>query len=107
MDVAKLSLNLILLKFKVRINGLLCLLDFGAKHLFVNPSAIMQLKWATAKVPKPIKVQLAHGAITLTNKVVFGAILDCDKAKFMENVMVYALDGIKAILGNTFQTLTM
>jgi hypothetical protein len=25
----------------------------------------------------------------------------------MENVMVYALDGIKAILGNTFQTLTM
>jgi hypothetical protein len=31
-----------------------------------------------------------------------GAILECGKAKFMENFTVCALDGIDAILGNTF-----
>ncbi len=62
----------------------------------------MRFRWATTKVAKPIKVQLAHGAITLTNEVVLGAGLECGKVKFTDNVMVYALDGIKAILGNTF-----
>jgi hypothetical protein len=71
-------------------------------HSFVNPSAIMRLRWVATKVAKAIKVQLAHGAITPTNKVVLGAILECDKAKFMENIILYALHAIKAILGNTF-----
>jgi hypothetical protein len=39
-SVAKLGPNLILFKFKVGTNGLLCLLDSGATHSFVNPSAI-------------------------------------------------------------------
>ncbi len=37
MNVAKLSLNLILFKFKVEINGLLCFLDLGATHSFCEP----------------------------------------------------------------------
>jgi hypothetical protein len=45
---------------------------------------------------------LAHGTITLTNKVVLGDVLECGNVKFMENIMVYALDGIKTILRNTF-----
>jgi len=53
-------------------------------------------------VAKPIKVQLAHGVVTLTNEVVLGVVLECSKVKFMDNIMVYALDGIKTILGNTF-----
>ncbi len=102
MNVAKLSLNLILLIFKVRINGLLCLLDLGAMHLFVNPSAITQLRWVATNVAKPIKVQLAHKVATRTNEVVLGVVLECGKAKFMVNIMVYALDGVKTILRNTF-----
>jgi hypothetical protein len=47
-------------------------------------------------------VQLAQRATTLTSEVVLGAILECGKAKFTKNFMVYALDGIEAILGNTF-----
>jgi hypothetical protein len=54
------------------------------------------------KVAKPIKVQLAHGVVTPTNEMVLGVVLECSKVKFMENIMVYALDGIKTILGNTF-----
>jgi hypothetical protein len=34
--------------------------------------------------------------------VELGAILECDKAKFIENFTICALDGIKTILGNTF-----
>ncbi len=51
---------------------------------------------------KPIKVQLAQGAATPTNKVVLGAILERGKAKFAKNFTVCTLDGIKAILRNTF-----
>jgi hypothetical protein len=54
------------------------------------------------KVAKPIKVQLAQGAATPTNKVVLGAILERGKAKFAKNFTVCTLDGIKAILRNTF-----
>jgi hypothetical protein len=34
--------------------------------------------------------------------VVLGAVLECGKAKFIKNFIVYVLDGIKAILRNTF-----
>ncbi len=68
----------------------------------MNPSAITQFRWVATKVAKPIKVQLAHGVVTLTNEVVLGVVLECSKVKFMDNIMVYALDGIKTILGNTF-----
>jgi hypothetical protein len=54
------------------------------------------------KVSKPIRVQLAQGVATPTSEVGLGAILECGKAKFMENFTVFALDGIEAILGNTF-----
>ncbi len=54
------------------------------------------------KLSKPIKVQLAQGVATPTNKVGLGSILECGKAKFTENFMICALDGIGAILGNTF-----
>jgi hypothetical protein len=38
-----------------------------------------------------------------TNKrLVLGVVLECGKAKFMVNIVVYALDGIKTILRNTF-----
>lgn len=54
------------------------------------------------KVAKPIKIQLAKKVATLTNKVVFGAILECGKAKFAKNFTIYALDGIETILKNPF-----
>jgi hypothetical protein len=54
------------------------------------------------KVAKPIKVQLAQKAATLTNEVVFGAVLECGKTKFANNFTVYALNGIETILGNLF-----
>jgi hypothetical protein len=54
------------------------------------------------KVAKPIRVQLTQGAATLTSEVVLGIILECGKAKFAKNFTVCTLDGIEAILGNTF-----
>jgi hypothetical protein len=53
-------------------------------------------------VSKPIRAQLAQGAATPTSKVGLGVVLQCGKAKFMENFTVCALNGIEAILGNTF-----
>ncbi len=94
--------NLILLRFKVKTNGVLCLLDSRATHSFVNLSVIVWLEWVATKLSKPIKVQLAQGVATPTNKVGLGSILECGKAKFTENFMICALDGIGAILGNTF-----
>ncbi len=91
-----------LLKFEVRFNELLCLLDSGATHLFVSSSVIARLGWVATKVAKPIKIQLAQKATTLTNKVVFGAILECGKTKLAKNFTVYALDGIETILRNPF-----
>jgi len=70
--------------------------------LFVSPSAVMQLGWATTKVAKPIRVQLTQGAATLVSKLMLGVVLECGNAKFMKNVMVYTFDGIEAILRNTF-----
>ncbi len=93
---------MILLKFKVDTNGLLCLLDSRAMHSFVSPSEVSWFGWGTTKVAKHIKVQLAQITTTPTNKVVLGAILECGKAKFVESFMVCGLDGIEAILGNTF-----
>jgi hypothetical protein len=40
--------------------------------------------------------------MTLVNEVVLRVILECGKAKFAKNFMVYALDGMEAILRNTF-----
>jgi hypothetical protein len=40
--------------------------------------------------------------MTPTSKVVLGAILECSKAKFMKNFTICTLDGIEAILRNTF-----
>jgi len=37
-----------------------------------------------------------------SNEVVLGAILECGKANFMDKFIVCALDGIEAILKNTF-----
>jgi len=34
--------------------------------------------------------------------VVLGAILECDKVKFIENFTICILNGMEAILGNTF-----
>ncbi len=51
---------------------------------------------------KPIKVQLAQRVATPTNKVVLGAILECDKVKFAKKITIYTLDGIEAILRNIF-----
>jgi hypothetical protein len=53
-------------------------------------------------VAKPIRVQLAQKVTTLTNEVVLGSVLECGKAKFTNNFTICTLDGIKAILGNTF-----
>jgi hypothetical protein len=100
--VAKLGPNSIMLRFKVRTNGLLCLLDLKAMHLFVNPSIVAQFEWVATKVAKPIRVQLAQGTTTSTCKVVFGAILECDKVKFTKHFTIYALDGSEAILRNIF-----
>jgi hypothetical protein len=91
-----------MLKFKVGINGMLCLLDLGAMHLFVNPNAVKQFGWVATKVVKPIKVHLAQGVMTLANEVVLGTVLECDKVKFTDNFIVCALNGMEAILGNTF-----
>ncbi len=71
-------------------------------HSFVNPSAVAWFEWVVTKVAKPIKVQLAQGAAKPTNEVVLGVILECGKAKFAKNFMICTLDGIKAILRNTF-----
>jgi hypothetical protein len=100
--VAKFGSNLIMLKFKVGTNGVLCFLDSRATHLFVNPSAIKQLKWEATKVTKPIKVHLTQGTTTLANEMVVGVILECDKVKFMKNFIICALNGMEAILKNIF-----
>jgi hypothetical protein len=68
----------------------------------VSPSEVTQLGWAATKVTKPIKAQLAQGVATSSSEVVLGAILENGKVKFTENFMVCTLDGIEAILGNTF-----
>jgi hypothetical protein len=39
-------------------------------------------------VAKPIKVQLAQGAATLTNEVVLGVVFECSKATFVNNLFV-------------------
>jgi hypothetical protein len=43
-NVAKLGPNLIMFRFKVITNRLLCLLDSRTTHLFVNPSAIARFE---------------------------------------------------------------
>jgi hypothetical protein len=53
-------------------------------------------------VAKPIKVYLAQGIVTPTSEVVLGAILECGKVKFAKNFIVCTLDGMEAILVNTF-----
>ncbi len=40
-SVAKLGPNLILFRFKVGTNGVLCLLDSGTMHLFVSPNVVV------------------------------------------------------------------
>jgi len=87
--VAKLGPNLIMLKFKVGTNGVLCLFYLGAMHSFVSPSVVIQLGWVAKKVAKPIKVHLAQGVVTPTSEVVLGIVLECGKAKFIENLLVY------------------
>ncbi len=42
-SVAKLGSSLILLKCKVEISMVLCLLDLGATHLFIKPNVVQQL----------------------------------------------------------------
>ncbi len=101
-SVAKLGPNLIMLRFKVRTNGVLCLLDLGTMHLFVSVSVVKRLEWVATNMAKPIKVHLAQKVLTLADDVVLGAILECDKVKFVENFTIYTLDSIEAILGNTF-----
>jgi hypothetical protein len=86
--VAKLGSNLILLKFKIKIYGVLCLFDLGATHSFVSPNAIIQLGWVAKKVAKPIKVHLAQQVAIPVSEMVLGAVLECDKVKFAENFMV-------------------
>jgi len=54
--VAKLGPNLMLFRFKVKIDGVLCLLDLGAMHSFVSPSAITRLEWVATKVAKPFTI---------------------------------------------------
>jgi hypothetical protein len=44
-EKAKLGPNLILLKFKVGINGVLCLLDLGATRPFVSPNVVTRLDY--------------------------------------------------------------
>ncbi len=81
--------NLILLMFKVRTIGVLCLFDLGAMHSFVSPSVVIQFGWVAKKGAKPIKVHLAQGVVTPTNEVVLGVVLECGKVKFAKNLMVY------------------
>jgi hypothetical protein len=40
--------------------------------------------------------------VTLVNEVVLGVVLECDKVKFVKNLMVRALDGIEAMIRNIF-----
>ncbi len=40
--------------------------------------------------------------MTLVNEVVLGVVLECDKVKFVKNLMVRALDGIEAMIRNIF-----
>jgi hypothetical protein len=68
----------------------------------MSPSVVTRFGQVVTKVAKPIMVQLAQGATTLINEVVLGAILDAARRNSQKNFMVYALDGIEAILGNTF-----
>jgi hypothetical protein len=71
-------------------------------HSFVNPNVVVQCRWAATKVAKSIKVQSPQKVATLVSEVVLGAVLECSKAKFTKNFIICTLDGIKAILGNTF-----
>jgi len=68
----------------------------------VSPNVVNRLGWVATTVAKPVKVHLTQGAMTLVSEVVLKVILECGKAKFAKNFMVYALDGMEAILKNTF-----
>ncbi len=68
----------------------------------MSPNAVNRFGWVATEVAKPVKVHLTQGAMTLVNKVVLKVILECGKAKFAKNFMVYTLDGMEAILRNTF-----
>jgi len=46
-------------------------LDSRATHSFMRMSVIEQLRWATTKVVKPLKVQLAQSEMKPTHKVMF------------------------------------
>ncbi len=48
--MAKLGPNLILFRFKVGINGVLCFLDSRTMQSFVSPSVVARFGWATIKV---------------------------------------------------------
>jgi hypothetical protein len=99
--------KLFLLRFKVKINWVLCLLDSRAMHLFVTLSAVVGFEWVATKVAKPIKVQLTQKVAISTSEVVLGDVLECGKTKFTENFTICTLDGIKAILRNTFLNATI
>jgi hypothetical protein len=89
-SVVKLGPNLILLRFKVGTNGVLCIFYSRTTHSFVSLSAVIRLGWVDKKVAKSIKVHLSQGVMTPTNDMVLGVVLECSKAKFSENFTISA-----------------
>jgi len=69
--VTKLGPTLISLNYKVKTNMFYDFLDSRATHSFMRMSVIEQLRWATTKVVKPLKVQLAQSEMKPTHKVMF------------------------------------
>ncbi len=69
--MTKLGPTLISLNYKVKTNLFFNFLDSRATHLFMRMNVIKRLRWATTKVVKPIKVQLAQSEMKLTHEVMF------------------------------------
>jgi hypothetical protein len=101
-NVAKLGPNLILFKFKVGTNGLLCLLDSLTMHSFVNPSVEARFGWVATKVVKAHQGLIGTKSHKIGKRGGVGGHFEMRQNKFVENFTIYALDGIEAILGNTF-----
>lgn len=82
-------------------NELMCLLDLGTTHSFLNPKVVLRLDLKATKVAKPIKIWLTQRDAILVEEGVLGVKLLCNATKFKKDFMI-ALDGFDTILSNTY-----
>ncbi len=92
-SLTKEGTNFIMLRCVMKSNKLMCLLDLGATHSFMNPKAVLQLGLKATKVAKLVQVRLVQGDATPTKEVTVGIELLANGMKFKEDFTIVALDG--------------